>query len=143
MFIGQYFHHLEEKGRLSVPKKFRSQLASGAVISEGLDGCLFLYPRTAWEELINRLNSLPLTKTDARSFVRSLSFKASEIDIDKLGRILIPDYLRDFAQISSDCVVAGAVDRIEIWSEEHYKSYTAQLNSRREEIAEKLSEAGI
>lgn len=143
MFIGQYFHHLEEKGRLSVPKKFRSQLASGAVISEGLDGCLFLYPKTAWEELINRLNALPLTKTDARSFIRSLSFKASEIDIDKLGRILIPDYLRDFAQINSDCVVAGAVDRIEIWSQEHYKSYTAQLNSRREEIAEKLSEVGI
>ena len=143
MFIGQYSHHLEEKGRLSVPKKFRSQLEDGAVISEGLDGCLFLYPKSTWENLIAKLNTLPLTRTDARSFVRSLSFKATEVEIDKLGRILVPDYLRNFAAIESDCVVAGAFDRVEIWSNNRYQSYTAQLNSRREEIAEKLSETGI
>lgn len=143
MFIGQYDHHLEEKGRLSVPKKFRDELASGAIISQGLDGCLFLHPKTAWENLITKVRELPLTKSDARGFTRSLSFGASEVDIDKLGRILIPEYLRQFAGINTDCVVAGAVDRIEIWDKIRFAKYTSQLNSRREDIAENLSESRI
>jgi len=143
MFIGQYEHHLEEKGRLSVPKKFREQLADGAVLSQGLDGCLFLYPRSAWTNLIDKVSRLPLTKSDARGFTRSLSYGASEVDIDALGRILLPEYLRQFAGISVDCVIAGAVDRIEIWDKNRFTKYTAQLNSRREDMAESLSEAGI
>ncbi len=144
MFIGQFEHHLEEKGRLSVPKKFRSQLSEGAVLSEGLDGCLFLYPKAAWEQLVDRLRSLPLTKSDARSFIRSLSFKATEAELDAQGRILIPDYLKKAANMDgSECVVAGAVDRIEIWNKSEYDRYTAQLSSRKEEIAEKLSDAVI
>jgi MraZ protein len=143
MFIGQYFHHLEEKGRLSVPKKFRGKLEDGGILSEGLDGCLFLYTKASWEALLARLNDLPLTRADARSFVRSLSFTAVEIEIDKLGRILIPEYLRRSAGITGECVVAGALDRIEIWDNDRYQKYSAQLNSRREEIAEKLSETGI
>ncbi len=143
MLIGQFEHHLEEKGRLSIPRKFRDELTDGAILSQGLDGCLFLYSKTAWEALINKVSRLPLTKSDARGFTRSLSFGATEVDIDKLGRILIPDYLRQFAEIKSDCVVAGAVDRIEIWDKMKFAKYTAQLNSRREDIAESLSEAGI
>jgi MraZ protein len=143
MFIGQFSHHLEEKGRLSVPKKFRSQLEDGAVLSQGLDGCLFLYPKAAWDLLVHKLESLPLTQTDARSFTRSLSFGATEVEIDRLGRILVPDYLKEFAGISGDCVVAGAVDRVEIWDKQKFDLYTAQINSRREEIAEKLSQSGI
>jgi transcriptional regulator MraZ len=143
MFIGQFEHHLEEKGRLSVPKKFRTDLEKGAVLSQGLDGCLFLYPKAAWEELVTRVSRLPLARSDARSFARSLSFGASEVEFDSLGRILIPDYLRAFAGIKSDCVVAGAVDRIEIWDKDKFIKYTAQLNSRREDIAEALSDAGI
>lgn len=142
MFIGQFSHHLEEKGRLSVPKKFRTQLASGAVLSQGLDGCLFLYPVSTWTQLIEKLSNLPLTKADARSFTRSMSFGAIETEIDRLGRILIPEYLKKFAGLTGDCIIAGAVDRIEIWNTKKFNEYTAQINSQAEEIAEKLSQSG-
>ena len=138
MFIGQYEHSLEAKGRLSIPKKFRSQLEGGAILSQGLDGCLFLYPKATWEQLINKLSQLPLTRTDARGFTRSLSYAASEVDIDSLGRILMPDYLRQFAGITSLCVVAGAIDRIEIWDKSKFQNYTHHINSQVEEIAESL-----
>mgnify|MGYP001617068213 FL=1 len=138
MFIGQHEHHLEEKGRLSIPKKFRSQLADGSVLAEGLDGCLFLYPKATWEQLINKLSQLPLTRADARSFTRSLSYGATEVDIDSLGRVLIPDYLRAFAGLKGTCIVAGAVERIEIWDKSKYDSYMTSVNSKREAIAEKL-----
>ncbi len=138
MYIGRYDHSLEEKGRLSIPKKFRPSLEEGAVLSQGLDGCLFLYPAKVWDQLINKLSQLPLTRSDARSFTRSLSFGATEVEIDRLGRILIPEYLRDFASIKSDCVIAGALDRIEIWDKTIFAKYSADVNSRAEEIAEKL-----
>lgn len=138
MFIGQYEHSLESKGRLSIPKKFRSQLEAGAVLSQGLDGCLFLYPKQAWDQLITKLSLLPLTRSDARSFTRAISFGAVEVDIDALGRILIPDYLRQFAGITSHCLVAGAIERVEIWDKTKFEAYTSQINSHREEIAEKL-----
>jgi MraZ protein len=143
MFIGQYEHHLEKKNRLSVPKKFRSQLENGGILSQGLDGCLFLYPKAAWTQLVAKISQLPLTKADARDFTRGLSFGAVEVETDSLGRILIPDYLRQFAGIKNDCMIAGAVDRVEIWASDRFIKYTTQINSRREEIAEKLSEAGI
>lgn len=143
MFIGQYEHSLEAKGRLSIPKKFRSQLAEGSVISQGLDGCLFLYPQAAWEQLIHKLSQLPLTRSDARSFSRSLSYGATQVVIDRLGRILIPDYLRDFAGIKSLCIVAGSLDRVEIWDKEKFNQYSARINSTAEAIAEKLADAGI
>ncbi len=138
MFLGQYEHHLEAKGRLSIPKKFRSQLSQGAVISQGLDGCLFLYPQDTWEQLITKLSRLPLTKVDARSFTRALSYGATEVAIDRLGRILIPDYLRQAAGLKDACVVAGAVDRIDIWDRSKFAAYSANVNSHAEEIAEKL-----
>ena len=84
MFIGRHNHHLEEKGRLSVPKKFRAQLENGAILSQGLDGCLFLYPKSAWMELIDKLNQMPLTRADSRNFLRSLSYGAVEVEIDSL-----------------------------------------------------------
>ena len=138
MFIGQYEHSLEVKGRLSIPKKFRSQLEVGAILSQGLDGCLFLYPKATWEQLINKLSQLPLTRTDARGFTRSLSYAASEVDIDSLGRILVPDYLRQFASIKDICIVAGAIDRIEIWDKSKFTKYTNQINLHVEDIAESL-----
>ncbi|MEK9200657.1 MAG: division/cell wall cluster transcriptional repressor MraZ [Patescibacteria group bacterium] len=137
-FIGQYDHSLEAKGRLSVPKKFRSQLESGAVLSQGLDGCLFLYSKEVWSQLIQKLSQLPLTRSDARSFTRAMSYGAVEVDIDSVGRILIPEYLQKFAGLKDNCVVAGALDRIEIWDKQKFADYTAQVNSSREAIAEKL-----
>ena len=138
MFIGQYEHNLEAKGRLSIPSKFRSQLADWAVLSQGLDGCLFLYAKATWDSLITKLSQLPITKQTARSFTRSLSYGATEVDIDSLGRILVPDYLREFASLKSVCIIAGAVDRVEIWDKSKFVSYTQTINSHREEIAEKL-----
>ena len=138
MFIGQYTHHLEEKGRLSVPKKFRAELAEGAILSQGLDGCLFLYARRVWEQLISKVSQLPLTQSDARSFTRSLSYAAVEVDIDRLGRILIPEHLRAYAGLKTDCVVAGAVDRVEIWDQAKFSVYIQKITSQAETIAEKL-----
>ncbi len=138
MFIGQHEHNLEAKGRLSIPKHFRSQLADGAVLSQGLDGCLFLYPKAIWDLLITKLSQLPLTKQTARSFTRSLSYGAVEVEIDSLGRILVPDYLREFAGLKSACIIAGAVDRVEIWDKSKFIELTITINSHREEIAEKL-----
>lgn len=143
MFIGKYQHHVEEKGRLSIPKKFRLHLVSGAIISKGLDGCLFLYPESAWEALIAKVSSLPLTQADARSFTRSLAHSAEEVTIDHLGRILIPEFLRREAEISGECIVAGAIDRIEIWSAQVYSKYVQNTSSHLEEIAEKLIPSGI
>lgn len=143
MFLGRYDHQLEEKGRLSIPKKFRSQLEPGCVISAGLDGCLFVYPKTTWEQLIQKVSNLPLTQADARSFSRSLTYDAVEVEIDSVGRILIPDYLRASAKITTNCVVAGALDRIEIWASELFDAYHAQISARKEEIAERLKDAGI
>ena len=127
MFIGRHNHHLEEKGRLSVPKKFRSQLENGAILSQGLDGCLFLYPKSAWLELVDKLNQMPLTRADSRNFLRSLSYGAVEVEIDSLGRILIPEYLKNFAQIKSDCVVAGAIERIEIWDSDSFEKFNTKI----------------
>ena len=139
MFIGRYQHHLEEKGRLSIPKKFRSQLIDGAILSKGLDGCLFLYPQAAWAALIAKVSSLPLTQADARGFTRSLAHSAEEVEIDRLGRILIPEFLRTEANLTGDCIVAGAVDRVEIWDSKKYAQYANSINNHLEDIAEKLS----
>ena len=130
MFIGRYNHHLEEKGRLSVPKKFRSQLENGAILSQGLDGGLFLYPKSAWLELVDKLNQMPLTRADSRNFLRSLSYGAVEVEIDSLGRILIPEYLKNFAQIKSDCVVAGAIERIEIWDSDSFEKFNTKISEQ-------------
>jgi MraZ protein len=143
MFIGQYQHHLEEKGRISIPAKFRGDLADGAILSQGLDGCLFLYPKAAWQALIAKVSALPLTQSDARGFTRSLSYGAAEVEIDRLGRILIPEYLKSFAGLSDSCVVAGAVDRIEIWNQKKFDKYLTQINSQAETMAERLAPAGI
>jgi len=143
MFIGQYQHHLEEKGRLSVPAKFRGAFADGAILSQGLDGCLSLYSKTAWQALIAKVSALPLTRSDARGFTRSLSYGATEVEIDRLGRILVPEYLKKFAGLSTDCVIAGAIDRVEIWDQKKFDKYSAQINSQAEVMAERLTSAGI
>lgn len=143
MFIGQYEHNLEEKGRLSIPKKFRSDLVEGGVITRGLDGCLFLFPKRKWEEFVNKLAETPLTKADARGFSRLLTYGAVEIEVDGQGRMLIPEYLREFAQIKKEVVLAGAIGRIEIWDKSNFKSYQEKIENESQMIAERLAELGI
>jgi MraZ protein len=143
MLIGQFEHRLEEKGRLSIPKKFRHFLGDLAVITKGLDGCLFVFPQKKWTKLIGKLSTLPLSRRDARSFSRHLTFGAVEAEFDSQGRVLIPGFLRLFAEIKKEVVVAGALDRIEIWSKERFVKYQAELEKDPETIAEKLAELGI
>jgi MraZ protein len=143
MFIGQFEHTLEEKGRLSIPKKFRHFLGKMAVITKGLDGCLFVFPQKKWLQLIGKLSALPLSRRDARDFSRHLTFGAAEVEFDGQGRVLVPGYLRSFAGIEKEVVVAGALDRIEIWSKERFRKYQAEVEKDPEAVAEKLAELGI
>lgn len=143
MFIGQYEHNLEEKGRLSIPKKFRSEFDNGGVLTKGLDGCLFLFPKRKWEEFVQKLQQTPLTKSDARSFSRFLTFGAAEVNLDGQGRILLAEYLKEFAKIKKTVIVAGAIERVEIWDKESFSVYESKIEKEGDEIAERLNELGI
>lgn len=143
MFIGQYEHNLEEKGRLAIPKKFRGELGEGAILTRGLDGCLFLFPLRSWEEFVAKLVQTPLTKTDARDFSRYLTYGAVEVELDSQGRILIPEYLRGSAGIGKEVVLAGALGRIEIWDKENFRQYQEKIGNESSIIAERLTDLGI
>jgi MraZ protein len=143
MFIGQYEHSLEEKGRLLIPKDFREKLEEGSVLTKGLDGCLFLYSKEKWSELVTKLETLPLTKAEARAFSRLLTYGAVESELDRVGRILIPQYLREYANLTNSVVVAGNLYKIEIWDREAFFKYQSEIEKNSEAIAEKLTELGI
>lgn len=141
--MGRYLHSLDHKGRIAIPKKFRDKLASACVLTKGLDGCLFLYPQTEWASLSSRVQSLPLTGSDARAFSRYLFSSATEVSFDKLGRIMIPEHLLNFALLEKGVLVIGVGSRIEIWSEKKWRLYNRKIEGKSEEIAEKLSDSGI
>lgn len=143
MFMGEYQHNLDSKGRLIIPAKFREELGLGAVITRGLDNCLFLFPAEEWEILENKLKNLPLTKRDARQFVRFLFSGATECEMDKQGRINLPANLREFALIDKDAVVIGVSSRIEIWSKEKWEAYVSSAEESFEDIAENIVDLGI
>ncbi|NLL48964.1 MAG: division/cell wall cluster transcriptional repressor MraZ [Firmicutes bacterium] len=143
MFMGEYQHGLDAKGRLIIPAKFRQELGGGAVITRGLDNCLFLFPQAEWGILEEKLRTLPLTKRDARQFVRFLFSGATECEMDKQGRIILPPNLREFAAIDKDVVVIGVSSRIEIWSKERWASYVDVAEESFEEIAENIVDLGI
>lgn len=143
MFIGEFVHNIDQKGRLAVPVKFRNKLAGGGTITRGLDNCLIIYPREEWEKLAKKLAELPLSQANARAFVRLMLAGAMEIDLDKNGRFVLPSYLRKYAQIKNTAVVAGLYDRIEIWDEKIWEDYKSKAETESGEIAEKLSELGV
>lgn len=143
MFIGEYQHNLDLKGRLAIPVKFRDKLTGGAIITRGLDSCLFLFTLKEWEILAQKLISLPLAQSNSRAFVRLMLAGAMDVEIDKQGRILTPDYLRKYAGLKKQVVIAGLYNRIEIWDAEIWKQYKAKTESQSDEIAEKLGELGI
>jgi len=143
MFIGQYTHTLDDKGRISVPTKFRMELAKGCVVTRGLDRSLFLYPLPAWERLAEKLAALPLGKSDTRAFARLMLAGAMEAEVDGSGRITIPSYLREYAGLSKRCVVTGLHDRVEIWDEETWNAYRARTEAEGNDIAERLGEQGV
>ncbi len=122
MFIGEYQHNLDEKGRLAVPAKFRQLLTKGAVVTKGLDNCLFVYTKTEWAKLAEKLAQLPISKANTRAFGRLMLAGAMELEIDKQGRVVLPDYLRKYAGLTKKTIVAGLYNRIEIWNEETLKT---------------------
>lgn len=143
MFMGEYQHTLDNKGRLIIPAKFRAGLGERFIVTRGLDGCLFAYPLKEWETLENKLKELPLTKSDARSFVRFFFSGASECELDKQGRIMLPNNLREYAQMTKDVVVIGVANRVELWSKELWDEYMDKATASYEEIAEKIVDLGI
>ena len=124
MFMGEYQHSLDDKSRITIPAKFREGLGSSFVMTRGLDACLFVYPRDDWNIMEQKLRSMPLSRSDARQFIRFFFSGAAELDLDKQGRVLIPATLRDYAGITQDCVVIGVGARVEIWDAVKWKSYS-------------------
>ena len=143
MFIGEFQHTIDAKGRLIMPARFRDELGDTFVLTKGLDNCLFIYPKTEWQVVQTKLKALPLTNKDARAFVRFFFSGASECEADKQGRVLIPSNLREHAGLERDVVVIGVANRAEIWSKELWNAYNSNPNLSYDEIAEKMEELGI
>lgn len=128
---------------MAIPSKFRKDLGKRAVITRGLDNCLVLYPVEEWEKLAQKLQNLPAARGEARGFVRILLSGAVDVEFDKLGRILIPDYLKKYSLLKKNVVIIGLGNRIEIWDEKRWQDYKAKTETKVEDIAEKLEELGI
>jgi len=143
MFIGEYQHSIDPKKRLAVPSKFRMELKNKIVITRGLDKCLFIYPMKVWEELAGKLGTLPVGESSTRSFIRLMLAGASDSEIDKQGRILIPDFLKDYAGLDRNVVIAGVYNRLEIWDENRWSEYKRNAEKNSDEIAEQLGKLGV
>jgi MraZ protein len=143
MFIGEFRHTLDDKGRVSVPIKFRAGLAQGLVVTRGLDRSLFLYPKNEWGRLAEKLAALPLGKADTRAFARLMLAGAMEADIDASGRVMIPQYLREYAGLSKNVVITGLYDRLEVWDEDTWNVYRAKTEADGNDIAERLGADGV
>jgi len=142
MFVGQYSHNLDAKGRLAVPAKFRSELKK-AVVTRGLDNCLFLYPKKEWEILAQKIAASPIGRASARSFSRFMLAGAMEVEFDSQGRIILPEYLREFAGIKKAAVIIGVYNRLEIWDETKWNTFKNQSEKEVDNIAERLGELGV
>lgn len=143
MLIGEYKHNLDPKKRLAVPAKLRKDLGERAVLTRGLDNCLFLYPEEEWQKVTARLSQLPVGQGNARSFFRLMLAGAVEVELDQLGRILVPDYLKQYAGLNQHVVIAGVYNRLEIWDEEKWENYKKEVEKNTDMIAEKLGELGL
>lgn len=141
MFMGEYNHTIDPKGRVIVPAKFREALGDEFVVTKGLDGCLFVYDMSEWSAFEEKLKTLPITNKDARSFVRFFLAGATTVEVDKQGRILLPGVLRDFAALNKDVVLVGVASRVEIWGKERWDD-TASFDDM-EDIAEHMAELGL
>ena len=141
MFMGEYSHNVDAKGRLIVPAKFREQLGDEFVVTKGLDGCLFVYPQEEWQNIEEKFREVPLTTKDARKFSRFFFAGAASCEIDKQGRILIPSVLREFAELEKDVVLVGVLSRIEIWSRARWEESNSYDDM--DEIAEHMADLGL
>ena len=143
MLIGEYKHTLDPKKRLSLPSKWRRELGKKLVVTRGLDNCLFVYPIAEWKKITEKIGQLSFGQADTRSFNRFFLSGAVEVEIDSVGRILVPDFLKDFGKLDSKVVLAGIHNRIEIWDEKKWESYKRSIETQADQLAEKLGEIGV
>lgn len=143
MFIGEYSHNIDNKGRFAVPAKFRILLEDGAVVTKGLDNCLFLYTKKQWEIMAEKFSKLPVAQAKARAFARLMLAGAMQVEFDAQGRITVPEYLRKFAGLKKEVVVAGLYDRLEIWDKAEWNKYKLISEKDSNDIAESMGEMGI
>jgi len=143
MFIGEYFHTIDAKGRMAIPSKMRGKLGSGAVVTRGLDACLWVFPKKEWEELAQKLASLPLSNASSRAFSRLMLAGAMEVAFDSQGRVLLPAYLREYAGLSKSTVIAGLYNRLEIWDEARWSGYKTKAEKETDEISQAMSDLGV
>jgi len=143
MLIGEHKHTLDPKKRLSMSSKWRKELGKKLVITRGLDNCLFVYPLKQWQVITDKIGQLPLGQSDTRSFNRFFLSGAVEVEVDSVGRILVPDFLKDFAKLDSKVVLAGIHDRVEIWDETKWEEYKRHIEGQADQLAEKLGDIGV
>lgn len=143
MFIGEYKHTIDTKKRLALPIKFRKELGSSVVITKWLDNCLVVYPEKEWQVMSDKLGKLPASQAGARGFARVLLGGAMSVDLDNLGRILIPEYLKEYAGLKKNIIICGLFNRLEVWDEGKWEVYKKQVEKNVEDLAEKLKELGI
>ena len=141
MFMGEYNHNIDTKGRLIIPAKFRELLGEEFIVTKGLDGCLFVFPKNEWEIIEKKLSALPLNNKSARKFTRFLVAGATLCEVDKQGRILIPGVLREFAELEKDVVLTGNLNRVEIWSKLRWTE--ANSYDDMDDVAEQMAEFGL
>jgi len=144
MFIGEFLHSIDKKGRVAIPFRFRKYLRGKAVVAKGLvDKCLCLYPKEEWEKLSARLTSLPISDPKARAFSRLIFAGAIEVGFDRQGRILLPNYLKEYAGLKTKCIVAGVYSRVEIWDEKAWQQYKVKSEKESGDISKHMEELGV
>lgn len=143
MLIGQYEHTIDSKKRLSLPVKFRGELGCKVIITRGIENCLVIYTEKEWQATAEKLSNLPVSQMEARSFARIILSGAMELVLDKLGRILIPDYLKNYAGLKKNVFVCGLSNRLEIWDSAKWENYKAKAEKGVEEMVSKLGHLGI
>jgi len=143
MFIGEYNHTLDDKGRLAIPAKFRAILKKGAVVTKGLDNCLFLYTKEQWGKIAARFAALPISQAKSRAFARHLLAGAMDLEFDNQGRITLPEYLRQFSSLKKKVIITGLYNHLEIWNELAWNKYKTETEKNSNAIAEELGDLGI
>jgi MraZ protein len=143
MFIGEYNHAIDEKGRMAIPSKMRTGLGSGAVITRGIDKCLWVFPKKEWNDLAQKISSLPLTDSNSRAFARMMLSGAMEVEFDSQGRALLPGYLRTYAGLGKNAIVAGLYNRLEIWDQKMWDGYKDKTEKATDQITKHMADLGI
>lgn len=143
MFMGEFHHNIDDKGRLIIPAKFREELGSEFIVTRGIENCLFIYSKKEWQKIVDQLNTLPFTKKDARSFIRFFLSGATTAELDKQGRIHIASPLISYANLTKECIIIGTGERLEVWSEKDWNDFFDSAKDNMSDIAENLFDGSV